>query len=228
MHAKKVLSGKLLALLVALMLLVGCAAGATLAWLVTKTDPVVNTFTVGDINIELTEPNYKPTVDGKAKILPGDTIAKDPTVTVLENSEDCYVRMFMVIDWSAETDKWFVGEESTKWFEFDKTGSWISGDKYVDSAANIVKGHIYEFRYKNVVPYSESKTVLPALFTGINIPADLKPEQYKSLKDCTVTVYAQAIQSLGFDDADAAFAKASIPADIQARINTYYPDGPTS
>ena len=35
------------ALLVAIALLIGCAAGGTMAWLTMKTQDVVNTFTVG-------------------------------------------------------------------------------------------------------------------------------------------------------------------------------------
>ena len=44
-----------------------------------------NTFTVGDINIGLTET----TTD--YKMVPGNTIAKDPTVTVKANSEACWL-----------------------------------------------------------------------------------------------------------------------------------------
>lgn len=38
-----------LVLVLALALIVGVAGGATFAWLTAKTDPVVNTFTYGDI-----------------------------------------------------------------------------------------------------------------------------------------------------------------------------------
>ena len=46
---------------------------------------VKNTFTVGDINIGLTET----TTD--YKMVPGNTIAKDPTVTVKAESEACWL-----------------------------------------------------------------------------------------------------------------------------------------
>ena len=57
----------------------------TLAWLTDQTAEVKNTFTVGDINIGLTET----TTD--YKMVPGNTIAKDPTVTVKANSEACWL-----------------------------------------------------------------------------------------------------------------------------------------
>ena len=76
--------------LLALVLVIGCAAGGTVAWLVAKTDPVVNTFTYGDINIELTEDAGKNN-GYNFKIIPGVNIEKDPKVTVLANSEDCWL-----------------------------------------------------------------------------------------------------------------------------------------
>lgn len=74
--------------LLALVLVIGCVAGGTVAWLVSAPDPVTNTFTYGDININLTE--TKP-AGRSAKIIPGVNIEKDPKVTVLANSEDCWL-----------------------------------------------------------------------------------------------------------------------------------------
>ncbi len=77
---------RILALVLACVLCVCIGIGGTLAWLTATTTPVVNTFTVGDINITLAEttgPNYN--------FVPGDKIAKDPKVTVTANSEACYL-----------------------------------------------------------------------------------------------------------------------------------------
>ena len=76
---------KTLALVLALTLLVAGVVGGTLAWLTDQTAEVKNTFTVGDINIGLTET----TTD--YKMVPGNAIAKDPTVTVKANSEACWL-----------------------------------------------------------------------------------------------------------------------------------------
>jgi len=83
-----------LALLAALVLLLGCVVGGTIAWLTDKTDPVVNTFTFGDINIELDESDNL-----DLKMVPGNDITKDPVVTVKDKSEDCY--LFVKLDKSA-------------------------------------------------------------------------------------------------------------------------------
>lgn len=76
---------KTLALVLALTLLVAGVVGGTLAWLTDRTAEVKNTFTVGDINIGLTE------TTADYKMVPGNTIAKDPTVTVKANSEACWL-----------------------------------------------------------------------------------------------------------------------------------------
>lgn len=81
----------------AVVLLIGCAVGGTLAWLTSEPDPVVNTFTVGDIEITLTE-TWNTDTDGdkkddswQGKMIPGWTIFKDPVVTVKAGSEPCYL-----------------------------------------------------------------------------------------------------------------------------------------
>ena len=71
---------------VALVLVLCCAVGGTLAWLTDTTDPVTNTFTVGDIDIDLTESDHL-----DLKMIPGRTITKDPKVTVKAGSEACWL-----------------------------------------------------------------------------------------------------------------------------------------
>ena len=54
-HCCRSVSGKTFIAVLALVLVIGCAVGGTAAWLATKSDSIVSTFTYGDINIELTE-----------------------------------------------------------------------------------------------------------------------------------------------------------------------------
>lgn len=76
---------KTLALVLALTLLVAGVVGGTLAWLTDRTAEVKNTFTVGDINIALTETTRD------YKMVPGNKLDKNPTVTVKANSEACWL-----------------------------------------------------------------------------------------------------------------------------------------
>lgn len=79
---------KALLLTLCAVLLVAVSVLGTMAYLTSKTQVITNTFTVGNINIELTE--TKPE-NQQAKIIPGVDIVKDPKVTVKANSEACYL-----------------------------------------------------------------------------------------------------------------------------------------
>lgn len=98
---------KTLALVLALTLLVAGVVGGTLAWLTDRTAEVKNTFTVGDINIGLAETttNYK--------MVPGNTIAKDPTVTVKANSEACW--LFVQVTESENLDTFITYAIANGW-----------------------------------------------------------------------------------------------------------------
>lgn len=68
----------------------------SLAFFTDKTEEVKNTFTVGKVDIDLTEPekdNWGVNADGTAKtsLMPGIVYAKTPTVTVKDDSETAYV-----------------------------------------------------------------------------------------------------------------------------------------
>ena len=81
----------------AVVLLLGCVTGGTLAWLTSTTDPVTNTFTTADVSITLKE-TYNTDSDNDnendkwvAQMIPGYSYTKDPVVTVEDDSEDCWL-----------------------------------------------------------------------------------------------------------------------------------------
>lgn len=92
---------KVVTLLLAVLVLVGCSVGATMAWLVKSTNEVVNTFTVGNIKIDLNEHTYVPATNkltttttktnSNYKLIPGKNMPKDPFVTVKAGSEKCWL-----------------------------------------------------------------------------------------------------------------------------------------
>ena len=70
--------------------------GGTVAWLIADTDPVVNTFTYGDINITLEETDTDKDGDedpttNNYPMLPGNAIEKDPKITVKADSENAWL-----------------------------------------------------------------------------------------------------------------------------------------
>lgn len=93
--------------IIAAALLLCCAVGGTLAWLIDKTDPVVNTFTAGNVNIELKETTKD------YKMVPGNKIDKDPIVTVKGGSEACWV--FVKVEKSANFDAFMTYALDAGW-----------------------------------------------------------------------------------------------------------------
>ena len=112
---KKTLIAVVLTLVVCL-----CAFGTTLAFLMDKTDPVVNTFTVGNVDITLTETGATAGTGNliqSFKMVPGSDIAKDPKVTVVGGSEACY--LFVKIDESTNLDDFITYAVATGWTELE-------------------------------------------------------------------------------------------------------------
>ena len=111
---------KTIALIVCLTLIIGCAVGGTIAWLTDKTDPVVNTFTAGDVDITLAESENL-----NLKMVPGNTITKDPKVTVAANSEACW--LFVKVDKSANLDSFISYTIADGWTPGEGTGEGKNG-----------------------------------------------------------------------------------------------------
>ena len=108
---------KAIVAVVALVLVLCCAMGGTLAWLKAETKPVVNTFTYGDINIDLSE-----TTGNEYKMIPGNSIKKDPVVTVKEGSEACW--LFVEVKESENFDAFMTYAIAEGWTLYNTT---ISG-----------------------------------------------------------------------------------------------------
>lgn len=108
------------ALMFAAIALILCGiVGGTVAWLSDTTEPVVNTFTYGDIDITLEETDDG---DGDPSIneydmVPGKTIDKDPVVTVIAESENAYV--FVKIEESADFSTFMEYTVSSEWTPLD-------------------------------------------------------------------------------------------------------------
>ena len=164
MYAKKNNSAKLVVLVLVLALLIGGVVGGTIAWLVTNTAPVVNTFTVGNINITLTETGTtedKPTF----KMVPGTEIGKDPVVTIQEGSEKCWV--FVKVE---EAGSVTVGTEE---YGFDAFVNYGVRDTWEEVEA-ADDGSYVVYGYKTVVDATNDDQELYVLTAGTAVDANEK------------------------------------------------------
>lgn len=233
-------TSKALLLTLCAVLLVAASVMGTMAYL-TDTDKVENTFTVGKVAIKLDEAqvNEAGEVVGADRVkensyhlLPGHTYTKDPTVTVLQGSEESYVRLKVTFNNASQiiamcTDPEFEGEvtgvenafplirmvnfveaNASKWDgiipdNMVETGDMLADSKYFVSGDNTLT---YYFYYNGTVSASDADVVLPVLFDSIGVPDFVTNEKLAALDGFKITAVAEAIQADGFANADAAWA----------------------
>lgn len=197
---RRSVSSKAFVVMLALVLALGCAVGGTIAWLTAQTPDVKNTFTYGNINIELYEHTYnaetnelttettKTGVDNY-KIVPGKNLPKDPTVKVVGGSEACY--LFVKVEatgtfvegkvtYAVDTANWTLvtGETNVYYHEVDAATA-LAGDTF-----NVLAGN------------------------KVTVTNTLTKDDIKDITtNPTLTFTAYAIQKEGFADAKAAWAK---------------------
>ena len=176
---------KTLALLLALVLVFGAAVGGTIAYLTDTTGPVTNTFTVGNINIDLDE-----TVDD-FKMIPGCDITKDPKVTVVANSEACW--LFVRIDESSNLHDFISYTVANGWTKGDGTN--IPSNVWYRSVAASTTDQIFPVLAGDKVTVNDAVT--KTMMDGLT--DNTRP---------TLTFTACAVQADGFDTAAAAYAQA--------------------
>jgi hypothetical protein len=206
-HAKRLSPKAIVAIVAAVVMLCGMIGG-TLAWLIDKTDAVVNTFTYGDINIKLDETILDAngnTVDtdndgtpdrGESgnvyKMIPGQTITKDPILTVDADSEDCYVFVKLVESTNAKFGDFMTYEIDPAWAAL----AGVDGVYYrvVSAETDLAAGDLA----MNVI---KDKTV--------TVKDTVTKEMLNNLTDTTyptLTVTGYAVQQAGMADVAAAWA----------------------
>lgn len=159
-NRRRSVSSRAFIALLALVLVIGCVAGGTVAWLVAKTEPVVNTFTYGNINIALAE-----TTGTNYKVIPGTVIEKDPKVTVKAGSEACYLfvkveKVGMFTGMSYEIADGWTALEGENGVYYRQVGSVTA-----DTSFEVIKGN------KITVSYDLTKENIPTANPTLKITA---------------------------------------------------------
>lgn len=168
----------------ALCLALALGIGGTMAYLTAATGPVVNTFTIGNVGLELKEEKGD-LVDGKHqfKMIPGNTIDKDPTVTVTAGSENCW--LFVKLVKANNFDTYLTYDMAEGWTEL--TG--------VEGVAGV---------YYRKVTQSETAQEF-AVLANNQVTVRNTVVQSDSFVAPTLTISAAAIQQANIADAAAAY-----------------------
>ena len=195
---------KTLMIMLALVLVIAMSVSATLAYL-TDNATVTNTFTVGDVQIDLDETKVDvygvkdatataPVKTNTYKLIPGHSYLKDPTVHVKTGSEECWLFVKVVNGLGAN--------EITKSTDDHKT----IADQMAANGWTLVPGtEVYAHSTKHVAGENV------AVFTEFTVAGDATLSEYG---DIVVTAYA--IQADGFDTAAAAWTAAGAEAQENA------------
>ena len=167
---------KIILLASALCLVAVLAIGGSLAYF-TDSEEATNTFTVGNVDITLTEPNWTSTGSQDApEVYPTEPLAKDPTV---ENTgaNPCFVRI-RVTGWDCLSPAGNITYRTD--YVTGKLGEYwvLHTDGY--------------FYYTKVLAAGETTD---ALFDQIVIPADL--ENGNAETEFNLVVTAEAVQAQG-------------------------------
>lgn len=189
----KKISVKVLVIALVVIMLATGIIGGTLAWLVDQTDSVVNTFTYGDINIDLEE---TPTPDdddnpdtNEYEMIPGEDVVKDPKVTVKEDSKANW--LFVKLEKSENFDDFMEYEMAAGWIPLkDAQGEVIEGVYYREVPEVVDEDIVYEVIKDNKVHIKESVT--KEMLNALN------PEGQEATFP-TLTVTAYAVQRSGFE-----------------------------
>ena len=191
---------KKITLLLSLALAVAIGIGGTLAWLTAKTDAVTNTFTVGNINITLTEEAGGNTKE--FKMVPGQTITKDPKVTVKAGSEACW--LFVKIEKGNDLDKFIDYAVADGWTALTGVDG-VTGVYYREVAASDKDQSFDVIGYEsgNPATFTANKVLVKDSVTKDDMDG-LTADNYP-----TLTFTAYAIQRASFDDPAAAWTEAS-------------------
>ena len=192
MRTNKSMSMKAVILLLAVVLLFGCAVGGTLAWLTDKSDTVTNTFAATGIEITLLETKLgtttgETTTANEYPLIPGVEYTKDPVVTVKGTTNvDCW--LFLKVEQN--------NPDNFLQYELDLTG-WTKVD--VNDA----------LVYSRPVTKSTSDQSWHLLVDDkLTISSDLTADTMDTAKAAKLSFTAYAIQQEGFATAEDAWTEA--------------------
>ena len=179
---------KKLLILVALFLAV-FAVGGTLAYLTDTGESATNTFTFGKVNISLTEPTWTTTGStAAADTVPGESIAKDPTIKVESDSKNAYVFAKVTIPTGT-----VGGVANQELFTIGTLGSgWV---EITSSLSNLAAGvHVYAYGTASAMTSVAKNTTLPAVFSAIASKSTLTESEIAQLTNRTADVVVNAYE----------------------------------
>lgn len=204
MYAKKNSGMKVVATLLAIVLLIGGVVGGTVAYLISDKQTVTNTFVAGEIgtlDLEETDTTSQ-NDDGKYIIVPGVAITKDPVVTYTPATDaKANVDAYIFVEITNKTNStWALGTDK-KTFTADEL-SWEIDDGWTHLSNNVFYREASDATVTAPIIKNNTINVGTSIEKGDDMTAAVN-----AASGLTFTAYA--IQKAPFADAAAAWAEVS-------------------
>ena len=211
----------------AVVLLLVFVVGGAIAYF-TDTDTKTNTFTIGNVDIELVEPNWQSAIemsatdtndndipDAAEDMMPGESVAKDPTVRNLSTKNPAYVFVKVevpcttIVAPATSAVELFTYTVNTGWTELSSAA--------VACTSGGTATHVYYYGSNDTLttlakandattPVTPTPTSAP-VFSTITLRGTLKATEIPNIdqaKDVAVTAYGIQTEGLGNNTTPAA------------------------
>lgn len=172
---------KMLLAVVSVFTVLVCCMSGSLAWLTASSAPSVSEFSVGKIDVTLTDSAN----NTAAVLIPGTTIVRDPRVTVKGGSVDCW--LFVRVD---------AANGAGDCLNWTPTEGWSR----LESADETVY-------YREVEASSDDQTFQVVNDAALTVRSDLTRTELANMNAPTLTFTAYAFQRAGFEEPAAAWAQ---------------------
>ncbi len=194
-------------IIAAIVLLLVAAIGGAIAYF-TDTDTKTNTFTIGNVDITLTEPNWDTTdadhdnvPDAAENLSPGVSVAKDPTITNVSATAPAYVFAKVEVPCTTATSP----ATPVEIFDYAPVNSaWTElSSAAVACTSGGTATHVYYYGTNNTLSsLAANNTAAPALFTAVTLSNSVTGSSDEGLsgnKNVVVTGYGIQTNGLGND-----------------------------
>ena len=219
-------------ILAAVVLLLVFVVGGAIAYF-TDTDTKTNTFTIGNVDITLTEPawteldsttdaNDNDIPDAAEDMMPGETVAKDPTINNVSTKNPAYVFMKVEVPCSniIATDDPNDEETPVELFTYSVNEGWteLTSAKVACSTAGSTATHVYYYGDSTTLTKlakaanDSTPTATPALFNSVTLRGTLKSTDISNINDAkNIAITGYGIQTEGLES--------TTPANVWGYLN---------
>ena len=198
----------------AVVLLLIFGVGGAIAYF-TDTETKTNTFTVGDVDISLSETLWNATdgdsdgvPDAAENMMPGDSVAKNPVITNDSDENAAYVFAKVEIPCASETDN-STNPATTTYEEIFTLGTIGSGWNLMTDGSCTLNTTTNKYVATKVYNYGDSSSMTslaasastPALFTAVTLNTNISGNETGLTGALDVVVTGYGIQTKGLTTA---------------------------